>query len=133
MATPDDMSAMRVALPVFGNGIAPRFCFAREVLVVDLAGGRETGRRYVMFGPEHGPQRIRTLRDHGVRVLLCSGFNRHLLPLAQQSGIDVVWGLQGEVDNLIRSYQKGDLEPQPGPGRAFQRRRRRRFKRGGRK
>ena len=133
MAPSADMRAQRVALPVFGSGVAPRFCFAREVLVVDLAGGRETGRRYVMFGPEHGPQRIRTLRDHGVRVLLCSGFNRHLLPLAQQSGIEVVWGLQGEIDDLITSYQKGDLEPQPRPGGACRRRRRRRLKRGGAK
>jgi predicted Fe-Mo cluster-binding NifX family protein len=101
---------MRVALPLFGKEVAPRFCFAREMIVVDLVDGREDGRRYVMLGPEHGPTRIKLLRAHGIEILLCSGFNRHLLPVATESGIEVVWGLQGEVDEILEKFRTGRLE-----------------------
>lgn len=122
--------AMRIALPLFGSDIAPRFCFAREMLVVDLVEGKETSRRHVMFGHEYGPQRIRTLSEYGVKVILCSGFNRHFLPLAQESGIEVVWGLQGDIEDLIERFLSGKLKTQPRPyrGSGCKRRRRRRSK-----
>ncbi len=74
---------MRIAVPVFGEDVAPRFCFAREMLVVDLEGDRETGRRFVMFGTGSWTQRIRLLEDLGVDLLLCGGFNRRLQPMAE--------------------------------------------------
>lgn len=126
---------MRVALPLFGRDVAPRFCFAREMLVVDIVDGKENERKYVMFSSEQGPLRIKKLREYGVEVILCSGFNRYLLPVANESGIQVVWGLMGDADQVLEKYRTGDLESWRGPQSpdACRRRQRRRNKaRGGR-
>jgi predicted Fe-Mo cluster-binding NifX family protein len=102
---------MRVALPVFGEDVAPRFCFARELLVVDLDGDqRETGRRFVLFGSERWGQRIRLLEELGVKVLLCGGFNRRLQPMADQAGIQVFWGQRGEAETILEAFREGKLD-----------------------
>lgn len=125
---------MRVAVPVFGEDVAPRFCFAREMLVVDLEEGRETGRRFVMFGNGRWAQRIRLLEDLGVDVLLCGGFNRRLQPAAEQAGIRVLWGQRGEAEAILEAYRAGTLDP-PAPcrrGRAGSPGRNRARRKGGR-
>ena len=109
--------AVRVAVPVFGTDIAPRFCFAREMVVVDLDAGRETGRRFVLFGKGRWSQRIRLLEDLGVDVLLCGGFNRRLQPVAAQAGIEVLWGQRGAVETVLEAYLSGKLEAPKRPGR----------------
>jgi len=112
------VTAVRIAVPVFGEDVAPRFCFAREMLVVDLDGERETGRRFVLFGNGRWAQRIRLLEDLGVDVLLCGGFNRRLQPMAVQAGIEVLWGQRGEAETIIEAYRSGTLDaPERRPGR----------------
>ena len=101
---------MRIAVPVFGEDVAPRFCFAREMLVVDLDGDRETGRRFVLFGGGRWGQRIRLLEELGVDVLLCGGFNRRLQPMADQAGIKVLWGQRGEAESIVDAYRSGKLD-----------------------
>lgn len=126
---------MRVALPVFGEDVAPRFCFARELLVVDLDDDQhETGRRFVLFGPEQWGERIRLLHDLGVEVLLCGGFNRRLQPMADQAGIRVLWGQRGEAETILAAFREGKIDPpaQLQQGRARGRGRGRRRASGGR-
>jgi predicted Fe-Mo cluster-binding NifX family protein len=101
---------MRVAIPTFGDEVAPRFCFARELLVVEVDGGSVgERRRYVLSGT--WSERIKTLSELGVGVLLCCGFNRNLLPMAGDVGLTVIWGLQGDVNAILDDYVGGSDRP----------------------
>jgi hypothetical protein len=46
-----------------------------------------------------------------VRVLLCGGFNRSLLPLAENLGIRVFCDLAGRAERLINPFFRDELEP----------------------
>jgi hypothetical protein len=99
---------MKVAIPIFGDEVAPRFCFASEMIVVDT-GCPDHPRHCVLQGS--WSERIKTLSDLGVGVLLCSGFNRQLEPLARDMGLTVVWGLEGSATEIIADYVAGNIRP----------------------
>lgn len=101
---------MRVAIPTFGVDISPRFCFAREMIVVDVVGGDEVSRRHVALGDTSCPERLTILTGQHVDVLLCGGFPRHCLPMAEASGIHVVVGLVGAVEDILIAYRQGTLK-----------------------
>ena len=54
--------------------------------------------------------RLERLSAAGVRVLLCNGFNRSFLPLAESFGIRVIFGLAGEAERLIDAFLRNEIE-----------------------
>ncbi len=106
---------MRLALPLFEDDVSPRFCGADRILVVDVEEGREIGRRVVEPVPADFCDRLVLLRDLGVRELLCGGFNRCWLPLAESLGLRVRWGLWGRAETVLQHRLEG-REPSPVPG-----------------
>lgn len=107
---------MRLALPLFEDDVSPRFCGADRILVVDVEEGREIGRHVVEPVPADFGERLVLLRDLGVRELLCGGFNRCFLPLAESLGLQVRWGLWGPAEAALGRRLDGAV-PLPASGR----------------
>jgi len=102
------------ALPTFGDEISPRFCFAQEVLLVEVQGHREASRARLGL-PEGGyPSRLRALQSAGVTVLVCGGFQAAFLGEAEHLGIHVVWGASGPLAACVADLLAGRLAA---PGR----------------
>lgn len=100
---------MIIAVPLFGRHVAPRFCSASVALVTEISD--DYARRITRLPiPEvHWARRLRTLREQGVDVLLCGGFNRAFLPLATGLGLEVYWGLEGDAASLVDQLLRGEL------------------------
>jgi len=98
---------MRLAIPTFGTEVSPRFCFAPEVLVVEVEGRREVRRTLLTLGNATCPDRLRLLAGRGVSLLVCGGFNSAFLGDAERAGIHVVWGVSGSVDDALRDILAG--------------------------
>lgn len=103
------MSTLRLAVPLFGDEVAPRFCFADQVLIADIAAGAVASSQRLSMGDASWPQRLSELAAAGVSVLLCGGFNRRFLPLASSHGIEVIWGLFGGADRVVQAFCTGEL------------------------
>jgi len=102
---------MRVAVPLFENDVAPRFCFAREMLVATIDDGRVASRERLLVEALPWPERIRRLEELGVTVVLASGFDRYQIPMASARGIRVYCGLGGSADAVLEAYCAGEIEP----------------------
>ena len=102
---------MRVAIPTFGVQASPRFCCAREALIVDVEDRRETARATVALGETCNPDRLHFLEGRGVSLLLCGGFDRQFLPEAERAGIHVFWGLMGPVEDVVQKLAAGHFTP----------------------
>jgi predicted Fe-Mo cluster-binding NifX family protein len=100
---------VRVAIPTFGQDVSPRFCYAREVVVVEMEDGREVGRSMLALGELSYPSRLQVLENRGVNLLVCGGFNGAFLPDAERTGIHVVWGVSGPVDQAVRDVLAGKI------------------------
>lgn len=108
----------RIAIPVSGEEIAPRFSFAQRLLLVDLEEGQETGRALLEVGPLSWTAKLSLLAARHVTLLCCSGFNRAYLPFSQGLGIGVSWGHNGSVEQLLNRIREGEHPREQGPSRS---------------
>lgn len=95
-----------LAIPLFGDDVAPRFCAASEFLIAPLPGGALGELRHATVASGSWPRRLSQLTSMGVTVLLCGGFDRRFLPLAEGLGLRVVWGLTGLARDRAADYAR---------------------------
>jgi predicted Fe-Mo cluster-binding NifX family protein len=100
---------MKVAVPLFEEEVAPRFCFARELLVATVEEGKVTARERLLVESLPWPDRIRRLGELGVTVVLAGGFDRCQAPMAHARGMRIISGLGGTADEALRAFCAGEL------------------------
>jgi predicted Fe-Mo cluster-binding NifX family protein len=106
---------VKIAVPLFGTRIAPRLCFATELLLV-LAGDSEAmDCRNLNVGqfPDH-QSFVNWVVQQGIGVVLCCGVNHRTSAELVSRGIQVVCGLTGESTEVVRAYLDGTLDVPPG-------------------
>jgi predicted Fe-Mo cluster-binding NifX family protein len=103
--------SMKIAIPIFQNMIAPRFCYATSFAVFELDSDGESKRvqDLNLLGCDW-VDKLDRLTESGVGVLLCSGFNRSFLPKAESVGIEVVAGLAGAPEEIVRALFEQRLD-----------------------
>ncbi|MBW2459415.1 MAG: NifB/NifX family molybdenum-iron cluster-binding protein [Deltaproteobacteria bacterium] len=111
------MTTTRLAIPLFGDVVAPRFGFADEFLVAEVQDGSVVSTERLTMDGAAWPERLAKLAASGVGLLLCGGFNRRFWPVADSHGIRVVWGLAGRADQLIDAFCRDGLHGVQGPFR----------------
>jgi len=99
-----------LGVPLHGDDVAPRFCSADQFMVAELERNRVRRVRRLSIPEEGCSERLKLLSTAGVRVLLCGGFNRSFLPLAESFGIRVIFGLAGEAERLIDAFLRDEIE-----------------------
>jgi predicted Fe-Mo cluster-binding NifX family protein len=99
-----------LAVPLHGEDVAPRFCSADQFMIAELDGKRVRRLRHLITPDESWSERLGQLAAAGVKVLLCGGFNRSFLPVAEGLGILVIAGLAGEAKRLIEAFLQDELE-----------------------
>ena len=102
---------MKVAVPLFGSVVAPRFGFADEFLVAEVIDREVSRTERISIAALEWHGRLAELQGHGITVLLCGGFNRRFDPLAESMGIEVIAGLSGDADAAVAAYARGEDLP----------------------
>ena len=102
---------MRVAVPLFGQDVAPRFGFANTFLVAEIEDSRVLGTKLVSIETGSWANRLSNLESLGIKVLLCGGFNRAFTPLAEDLGIDIHAGLTGDAHQVVEAFARGEAMP----------------------
>jgi predicted Fe-Mo cluster-binding NifX family protein len=98
-----------IAVPLFGDEVSPRFCYAERVLVISFVKGREVWRQVVSLGSPWIPGRMARLSAMGVRTILCGAFNRAYLPAAGRLGMQVITGISGNAEEAVAWFRRGHL------------------------
>jgi predicted Fe-Mo cluster-binding NifX family protein len=102
---------MIVAVPVYGNEVAPRFGEATELVVAQAYEGRIHSIRRVSLGTQGTEQiysLVVSLRPHAV---ICGGIRRSLQRLLEREHIAVFWGVIGRAEDALNLYLAGRLRP----------------------
>jgi predicted Fe-Mo cluster-binding NifX family protein len=100
---------MRVAIPLYGERVAPRLAFAHHIMIVELRAGHERYRDVYTTSHLHPMQIPDFLAGQGVTKLIAGGVNRYLQELCRLQHIDVIWGINGKVDEVLMWYLKNGL------------------------
>jgi predicted Fe-Mo cluster-binding NifX family protein len=120
---------MKVAIPLYGNRISPRFGYTSDFLIVELQGKKEIDRKALTMEISHPARMADRLASEGVSLVLSGGMSPHFQEQFRLRNIAVIWGLIGEADDVLATYLDGQVFSGMGP--CPRRNRRRRMRRRG--
>jgi CheY-like chemotaxis protein/predicted Fe-Mo cluster-binding NifX family protein len=110
----------KVAIPIFRSRVAPVFDYCVRVSVFDIGHDRQAGRNELYLGTLAPTGRVGALIKEGVTTLICGGISDALEKMLQTSGISVIGGIAGQVEEVLKAFMSDRInEPQycmPGIG-----------------
>lgn len=102
---------MKLAIMLYGTRVSPRYGYSQGVLIVEVNNRGEFERKTLEI-TEHYPEKIpELLSKEGVEVVISGGMNQHFQNLFHLRGIDVIWGIIGEADDVLTAFVTGRLSP----------------------
>jgi predicted Fe-Mo cluster-binding NifX family protein len=119
-----EKTSMKIALPIFGSRISPRFDYASFFLIVTVEEGKIIDRTEISVSDADCWRRIEAIRELGVESLICGGIDENSARILENHKIQLIPWIAGEVENTLKNYLKGNLTPCLGgsPGRRRKRR-----------
>ena len=100
---------MKLAIMLYGTRVSPRYGYSQGVLIVEVGSKGEFVRKTLEIGqcyPEKIPE---LLSKEGVEVVISGGMNPHFQNLFRLRGIDVIWGIIGEADDVLADFMNDRL------------------------
>jgi predicted Fe-Mo cluster-binding NifX family protein len=100
---------MKVAIPLFGSRVSPRFGCESEILIVDVEERQEINRQKLSTVGLGVPQRMSLLSSLAVDTLICGGIDIFCLRSLSAKGFRVIPGVIGEADEVLRYFLSREL------------------------
>ena len=96
---------LHIAIPCFGEEVAPRFETARRIRVWTIDGNRLNNHSEFCVEGMRGPiDRVRLLILHGANVLICNGIDDTYRKMIKERGCKVVQGIAGSVIDALFGF-----------------------------
>jgi len=102
---------IKIAIPLFGKKISPRFDLSPELWIITVENGEVVHQEKISMTNFNLFQRIRHLNLNGVNKVICGGIHDFGLDQLRNMGIDVFHNTTGEADVALDVFLKGRLEP----------------------
>lgn len=102
---------MRVAIPLYGRRVSPRFAFSESMLVADVHDGRAARRESVATEARSDRQWAERLAALAIDVFVCGAADPEFLTEAGSLDIRIIPDVAGEVDEVLALLAQGRLVP----------------------
>ncbi|KGG80449.1 dinitrogenase iron-molybdenum cofactor [Caloranaerobacter azorensis H53214] len=100
---------MRIALAVDGNYVSQHFGHCEGFELVDIQ-DNEVKNRVFVPNPGHRPGFLpKFLSEKGVNAIIAGGMGETAQALFNENGIDVLVGISGSIEDVIKEYIDGKL------------------------
>ncbi len=100
---------MKVAIPTFGSRIAPTFQHCDSMLLARIVGQEAVSGETVHTAGMTEDERIRTLENNRISILVCGGVDCGLMEELRLLGIEIINNVAGETDDVLAHLIRGDL------------------------
>ncbi len=100
---------MRVAMPRFGESIAPCFGYSATITIFTIKRGKVMDQVDFRLQSRDILDRVRLLRDQQVGTLICGGLEERLQDMLETNGVRVISWVSGRVDDLLNCFLRGEL------------------------
>jgi predicted Fe-Mo cluster-binding NifX family protein len=103
---------MIVAVPKFGESVAPCFEAAKYFVMARLEGAQVSEQTIKKCSGCEGFGRVQLMRDKRVDVLICNGIKGFYRDLLRASGVKVLANVSGEIGTALEHLAAGELMPE---------------------
>ena len=99
----------KIAICSFQNRVCPRFDLTREILIFDVK--RPQGKSIERFSMSRvsAEEILPMLARKEIGVVITGGIQKRFQKMLLHNKIDVIWGVAGEVRDVVEAYTKGAL------------------------
>jgi len=104
---------MKIAIPIHGSRVMPRFGCTREMMVVTVEDGRIVSTKPKTMTPEMLFALPAVLATEQIAVLICGGIDPRFQHAILAQNIQLVWGVIGEWQDVLQAYLNGTLQSDP--------------------
>ena len=103
---------MRIAVSIWEGKVSPVLDTATKLLITESRAQKKGSRFEVFLIKKDISQRCSFIRKLEIDVLICGAVSRIFSGMLKASGIKIVSGISGPVEDVLEAYLNGDL-PQP--------------------
>ncbi|UCH96147.1 MAG: hypothetical protein JSV88_04635 [Candidatus Aminicenantes bacterium] len=100
---------MKVAIPLFRNGLSPRIDIADSLLIYDIDNGVVKRKEKCSLIFEHANQLIAVLQKNQITRIICGGCPQFFLRMLSFHGVEVVPGMIGDPDYIVKQLLNREL------------------------
>lgn len=101
---------MKIAVASDGKYVSGHFGHCEGFTLYEVKEGKASDKKFVQ-NPGHKPGFLPVfLKDLGTDVIIAGGMGAMAQQLFNENGIEVVVGAQGDCDNIMQQYIRGELE-----------------------
>jgi predicted Fe-Mo cluster-binding NifX family protein len=100
---------MKLAIPLFGPRVSPRFDYAPRLLVLSIKEGTVVSREEIPLNPLAVWQRVEKLKELGVKIVICGGIDESSKCWLVDHQIQIIPLVTGEVSRVIKDFLSGRL------------------------
>lgn len=98
---------MLIAIPTEGSKVSPHFGHCENFTIYDT----NTRKMRVVPSPPHKPGLLPLfLKEQGANLVIAGGMGASAQNLLAGVGIQVIVGASGKLEDVINSYEKGELK-----------------------
>jgi predicted Fe-Mo cluster-binding NifX family protein len=102
---------MKIAIPILGRRVSPRFDFSPEVWIIDVERGEVVGEEKLPMAHLNLTQRLEQIASNGVDQVICGGIDGFCQNQLESGGIDIVQDVMGDAEIVFDRFMKGRLQP----------------------
>lgn len=100
---------MRIAISTWENKVSPVFDTATKLLIVEMENKKENDRFEVHLLSQDIAKRCAFIRRLEINVLICGAVSNLISNMLLASGIKIILGISGPVEDILEAYIQGDL------------------------
>lgn len=100
---------MKIAISCDGTSVSAHFGRCEKYVVFEEE-DRKLISKETLASPPHQPMFLpRFLKENGVSKIMCCGIGPRAVSLFEELGVEVIPGIEGNVDEVISKYLEGSL------------------------
>lgn len=100
---------MKIAVPIWEDKVSPVLDTAAKLLIVETLNQNEIGRTEALLDELEISRRCFRIRKLKIDVLICGAVSRTFSDMLAASGIHIIPGISGAVEEIVAAYFGGTL------------------------
>ena len=99
-----------LAIPVFRARVAPVLDWCSKIIIIPEEGPDAASGRDIDVMEENIFRLMRTLREKGIKTLICGALSPEMLNYCESIGLRIIHGIAGDIEEVLQAYREQKLD-----------------------